>query len=541
MALPSKWRPYLLTAALVLLPNRNRIFAQDSPASDAAALIAQGKQAESAGRLQEAMGDYAAARKVDARNAQASLRMGILFGRSGDFTAAASAFRQAIAIDPGLAEAHYNLGLACLGKSKNPDWSGALPEFKTAVQLRSNYPEALNMVGVGLLETGQPALALPQFQSALLLTPNSAELHFNLGRALEATGNNDHAYTEYLSAVQLRPAYPEADRAIADILFQRKDYTSAASHLREALAANPDSQDAHFLLGKVLRAQHKNADAQVEFKLASQAEQRQSDIIQSTHLSNQSLELAKQGDFTDAVATARQAIQLQPDNGIAHYNLGLLLADSGDLPAAIAEVRKAISLSPLRPALYLGLARMNEKANDRNGAIDSLQHALLLDPADRRLAARLNELVAAPAAGNRASATGQKQPFPYGAPQDTATDHFAAATDLSRQSDLQGAIGELLHALTLDPARADIRYNLAVAYTQVGQYENAELEFRKVLNVDANSVQAHMALGTVLLQNKDLSNAAAEFRRVLVLQPDNKQAPQLLSQCQTHQPASLPQ
>jgi tetratricopeptide (TPR) repeat protein len=532
MSLLSKWRLYVRAIALILLSTPSYVLSQDLPGADATALITRGQQAESAGHRQEAMGDYIAAEKADPKNAQASLKLGLLCGRSGDFIAAENAFRRTLAIDAGLPEAHYNLGIAILARSRNPDWKSALIEFKTALKFRPDYPEAANMVGVGLLETGQPALAIPQLKSALLLNPSSAEIHFNLGRALEAAGNESDAYVEYLSAVQQRPAYPEADRAIASILFQRKDYVSAVSHLREALAANPDSQDAHFLLGKVMRAQHKDAEAQIEFKLASQAEQRQSDIIQSTHLSNQSLELAKQGDFTKAVATARQAIQLQPDNGIAHYNLGLLLADSGDLPSAIAEVRKAISLSPMRPSLYTSLANMQQKANNRAAAIDSLQHALLLDPINPRTATLLREFEADPSAAKQEVATGKPLPFVYGATEDTASGHFAFATDLSRQGDLHGAVGELLYSLTLEPARGDIRYNLAVAYTQLGQYESAELELRKVLFVDASSVPTHIALGTLLLQNKDVSDAATEFRNALTLEPDNKQAPQLLSQCQ---------
>jgi Flp pilus assembly protein TadD len=124
-------------------------------------------------------------------------------------------------------------------------------------------------------------------------------------------------------------------------------------------------------------------------------------------------------------------------------------------------------------------------------------------------------------------------PFPYGAPADTETDHFAFATQLSKEGDLPGAIGELLRALSLQPRRSDIRYNLAVAYTQSGEYDKAELELRKVLLLSPDSVEAHIALGVLLLQSKDDVGATAEFRRVLALQPGNQEAARLLSQCQT--------
>jgi Flp pilus assembly protein TadD len=103
---------------------------------------------------------------------------------------------------------------------------------------------------------------------------------------------------------------------------------------------------------------------------------------------------------------------------------------------------------------------------------------------------------------------------------------------LSKEGDLPGAIAELLRALELEPARGDIRYNLAIAYTETGEYDKAELELRKVLLRSPDAVEAHVALGIVLLQSKDDLGAAAEFRRSLALQPGNLEAARLLSQCQ---------
>lgn len=527
-----QWRPHDL-AFILLVVSSACLVPQGTPAISAKAWMAQGRQAEGHGNLQEALRDYNNARGLEPANAQASLRIGLLCGRSRDFIDAETSFRRAIAADPLLAEAHYNLGLTLLAKSQNPDWSGALAEFRAALKLQPSYREAANMLGVSLLETGQSALAVPALKSALLLDPASAETHFNLGRALEASGNDAEAYTEYLLAVQHRPAYAEAQRAIANILFAREDDAAALAHLRIALAANPDEESAHYLMAKILRAQRKVNDATIEFRLARYVEQSQSDAIRSTHLSNQALDFAKQEDLVEAVASARQAIMLEPQNALAHFNLSLLLADSGEIQAAILEVRKAISLSPTRGPLYASLGRMQLKLDDRAGAIASLQHALWLDPSDPRSETQLKMLQERPTSAKGESSPGTSIAFPYGAESDTANGHFAFATYLANEGDLPGAVGELLRALSLEPARGDIRYNLAVAYTEMGEYEKAELELRKVILVNARSVEAHIALGTVLLQRKDLPEAATEFQTVLAIEPENRQAPQLLSQCET--------
>ncbi len=522
------WR-FALAVALLLSPCPSGFSSQATPSTTPVSSLAQSRETETQGDLREAMGSSRAAEIQDPNDARTSLRVGLLYGQAGDFVEAEAAFRRAIKLDPNLAEAHYNLGLAILAKSRNPAWDSADSEFKTCLQLRPNYSEAANMLGVGLLETGQTALAVAQFRSALLLDPHSAEIHFNLGRALEADGHGSEAYAEYLTAAQRKPHYAAAQKAIAKTLYLRKDYTSAIGYLNEALATDPDLENAHYLLGRVLRSQGKTAEAEIQFRLSAEEEQRRSDAIRSSHLSNQSLELARSGNFGEAVDTAQQAVTLAPENSVAHFNLGLLLADSGKLQAAVLEVRKAISLSPLHAGFYLTLSRMEQKLDRRDAAIASLQRATALNGSNPEIAAQLSALKAQSPAKNSSAS---QQPFPYGAPRNTSDDHYAFATQLASEGDLPGAVGELLHALSIAPARGDIRFNLAIAYMEKGDYERAELELRKVLLVDPNPVQTHIALGTALLQIGRLTDAAEEFRGVLKMEPNNRQAAQLLTQCQ---------
>jgi tetratricopeptide (TPR) repeat protein len=527
------YRTWLLAIALLFFSDTLQSFSLQSSSTNAVSLFAQGKEAESHGEFPQALGDYQAALQSDPGNADVNLRIGLLRGKNGDFAGAADAFRRALQTDPESPEAHYNLGLTIVADSRNsPEWSRALVEFRAALALRPEYPEAINMVGVGLLESGEPAMAISELRSALLLNPNSAEFHFNLGRALGDSGDASEAYTEYLAALERRHSYPEAENALGSLSFARKEYGAAVDRFKTALAGDPDLEAAHYGLAQALRAEGKTADAQIEFRQAAALIQRQSDAIRSSHLSNESLDLAKKGDFRGAIRSAREALVLQPDNAIAHYNLGLLLADSGELGSGILELRKAISLAPLESSFYVNFSRMKEKMKDRGGAIDSLSQAVLLGPVDRDLQARLNALQNAPLSSNQSqSPKARAALFPYGASSNTAADHFAFATRLSKEGDLSGAVGEVLRALTLQPGRSDIRYNLAVAYTGMGEYDKAELELRKVLLQSPDSVEAHVALGALLLQGKDDVDAAVEFRQVLALEPGNREAARLLSQC----------
>ncbi len=385
------------------------------------------------------------------------------------------------------------------------------------------------MAGVASLESGDASQAILELKVALSLEPSSPEVHFDLGRALEAAGNSTEAYSEYLAALKVKSPYPDADKAVATILLARGQSESAVQHFNAALAASPDFETAHYGLAKALKAEGRIAESKLELKAASLLVQRESDAVMSSRLSNESLDRARQGGAQMAIEAAKKAIWLNPANAFANFNLGLLLADAGDLEASIHQLRKAISLAPFEIVFYVDLSRVQQKAGRRATAVETLRRAGQIDPADPALAAALKEMDLKDTFAQPAMDGGR---FAFGSPSDTADGHFAFATRLSDEGDFLGAIGELRKALTFEPARGDIRYSLAVAATQIGRYDEAALELGDVLRLTPDSVPAHLALGSLFFEQKDLSNAAVEFREVLRMQPRNAQVLKLLSECQ---------
>lgn len=496
-------------------------------------LLSKTEAAENGGMYIEALSDYRAASRVAPTQADIFLRMGLSKGESGDFEGAQREFAHAIEISPSLAEAHYNLGLALLGGAKQvPSWREALEHFQVALKVRPNYPEASNMAGVCLLESGDAASAVDLFRKSIQAKPNAAGMHFNLGRALEVLGKLDDALAEYGTAARERKPYPEAEMAIGNMLYGKGDFSVASEHFKAALAANPEVQEAHYKLAKVLRGEGKIREAQIELKLASALIQAKSDTVMSTHLSNESLNRAKEGDILAGIQLLRKALWLDPANAIANYNLGLLLADAGNLEAATLQLRKAISLTPMRPEFYVSLAAIREKAGDTQAALRALEKAVELRPDDTGLSERRNALKNKQTV--QSPITVQVQPgtrLPYGAEVDTADGNLVFAGELSREGDTLGAVGELLHAAALQPGRSDIRLNLAIARVQLGQPEAAEMDFRKALLLAPLNAGVHVSLGSLLLSRARNDDAAEEFRQALAIEPGNAEAARLLAQC----------
>lgn len=66
----------------------------------------------------------------------------------------------------------------------------------------------------------------------------------------------------------------------------------------------------------------------------------------AAELVNRGVELARGGDDPGAAVLYRRAIELEPDDAIAHFDLGLALERLGEYDAAVASFRRAVELAP---------------------------------------------------------------------------------------------------------------------------------------------------------------------------------------------------
>lgn len=93
---------------------------------------------------------------------------------------------------PRSADAEYNLGLQNKEAKRFPD---AVENFRRAVDLRPNFPEAWNELGFSLRQSGHYAEALTAYDQALRLRPDFPEALEYLGEAYVKLGRLDEART----------------------------------------------------------------------------------------------------------------------------------------------------------------------------------------------------------------------------------------------------------------------------------------------------------------------------------------------------------
>lgn len=132
----------------------------------------------------------------------------------GDDARAATCYREALALDPGLAAARTNLGGLAY---RAGDIHRAREAFEAALALDPDQPEARFNLANLVLESGDLELAVAEFRRVLQADPEFADAHFNLAVALERLGGRAQARAHlerYLALEPTSSSWAEQARAL---------------------------------------------------------------------------------------------------------------------------------------------------------------------------------------------------------------------------------------------------------------------------------------------------------------------------------------
>ncbi|HXU07089.1 MAG TPA: tetratricopeptide repeat protein [Polyangia bacterium] len=132
----------------------------------------------------------------------------------GEDARAETCYREALALDPGLAAARTNLGGLAY---RAGDTATAREAFEAALALDPDQPEARFNLANLVLETGDLELAVAEFRRVLQSDPEFADAHFNLAVALERLGGRAQARAHlerYLALEPTSSSWAEQARAL---------------------------------------------------------------------------------------------------------------------------------------------------------------------------------------------------------------------------------------------------------------------------------------------------------------------------------------
>ncbi len=247
------------------------------------------------GRPQEAVPLMHQAIAIAPGHAPFHLNLGSVYGVLGQHQQALDCFDAALAIDPAPADTHANRGLALV---KLDRFAEALVSLDAALARVPTHVGALDNRGVALRETGNPAAALACHDAALARQPNYAPGHVNRGATLQALARYEQALAAYDQSLVLAPREAEAHNNRGTVLQALERWAEAREAYDAALSLRPDYPDA---------------------------------------LGNRAVLLDMMGRHTQALADYQAALALRPADPGIRFNAGLCRLRLGDFAIGWAD------------------------------------------------------------------------------------------------------------------------------------------------------------------------------------------------------------
>jgi Flp pilus assembly protein TadD len=161
------------------------------------------------------------------------------------------------------------------------------------------------------------------------------------------------------------------------------------------------------------------------------------------------LPLIARGKFDEAIAHYRQALEINPDYAVAHYNLGDLLLRQGEVDKAISHLKKALEADPDYADANVRLGDALAQKGEFGEAFNCYEEVL------------------------------QKRP-------DHADARAGLALQLARRGKIDDAIALLRKAVENDPNLFRARVNLGLYLTSRGALDEAIAHYRKALEIEPN-------------------------------------------------------
>lgn len=209
--------------------------------------------------------------------------------------------------------------------------------------------------------------------------------------------------------------------------------------------------------------------------------------------------MAAQGDQEGRESAANllgRAIEEDPSFVVAQYVLGSVYQSLGNRWKAAAQYRAATQIDPSYPEPFKALGDLFLSAPRRlfDQAVEAYSKAIELRP--------------------------------------TYADAYAGLGDAkAAKGDLDGAIAAYQKALAQNAANPRVQISLGkIYYTEKGLYYEAVSAYKRAIELDPQSVEAHMGLGDVYEDKGLYKEAVSQYQRALDLEPKSTAALYSLAQ-----------
>ena len=297
----------------------------------------------------------------DPADQEVARELGALLNERGEFGEAVAVLTPAADAGPARdARLLFHLGSALQGNGRLED---AVPRYRQALSLDPLVAGAWNNLGVALLDLGDHAAAVAALRMCLALRPADAVAFNNMGTGHDGLNQPEVAACVFRRALTIRPDYGKALNNLGNSRKAARRADSAAALYRRALIAQPDYPDSYTNLGNILQERDDWPGALRLHQRAVHLAPRSPIALTATGLALHLL-----GRIAEAEAMHRRALSIDARHAEAHANLGMLQWQSMQVDEAEATLRRALDIDPSLAAARLNFALVSlAKGNLREG------------------------------------------------------------------------------------------------------------------------------------------------------------------------------
>ena len=491
-----------------------------------------------AGQFEEARNRATAALNLNQTDAAAHLLLGQALAGLHDVESGEASLIEAVRLAPRLPEPHVALGSHYWAVGRIDD---ARAEIEAALALDPNHLDANRALAIFYMATGrQPeaepfwrriadapggspfALAdyyvavnrLPEAEALLrglaVRTAHGTESHLRLAAVQYARGDRQGAYQVLDALLQRKPKTLGALMLQARLLAQDGRFDDALGRARAAIAADVTSSEAVAVEGEIYAAKGDHERAVRSFQTALKLDP--ADSLQ--HLAIAQIRL-RQGHHTDALESARRAVEAAPDAPASRSVLVEALAAAGQGARAEAEAAESVSRWPRSAILHAELGAIRWLNGHPEQARSAFEDALRLDP---NVSAAIAGLTRLDLQANRSQAAlARLSEAVRRHPEDPALKLLQAEVYLASRNNAEAE--KVLNRLVENRVAAeDAGAMLGQMYLREGKLDAARTHFEQVASTSGASA-ASTVVGMIFEAQSRRDEAQRVYERTLVSDP----------------------
>lgn len=431
---------------------------------------------------------------------------------SGDYVDAAKLFSQVLRFDPSnpearnnLAGCYVNLGVAAL---ENKSYDNAANYYRVAL-FYLKYDEDIHpnehlLQNIDIAEANLKSVLLKEHEKGA--TPLE---HYNLAKALRGKGSFREAVVEFNAALPEQSVQLDSYVNLGDIMHVLQKETKAVEYYVKALDLSPKDAALHLKLARSLQKLD-NIDAAVK----------EYDIAATLTPDNKDISSALESLW-------RRKIQQNPEDAVAHMNLGVMLQKKNDLQGAMAEYTLSQQINPDNPTLRLNIGTLFQAEGKYTTAIKAYDSIIAVDPNNPMVhyykATALRDM------GNIQDSIAEFQTVLNLEPNNDEAKKSIILT-IKKSNDPSVALTMLQQIATANPNDAFAQYSYAYELHLQKHFKEAIEFYQKAYDLDKSYDDSMLNIASIYRDQNDNDKAIAVLEGLLNANPNDQKAKNLISQ-----------